>query len=97
MAVAVYSLQEVVIIDATASNGTLTLTQESGSAATFSEISSKVFRIVRMAGRADIISFKLSCKADGPEIYRIFEVAPVGLLAELVLTDTDATDFDNWR
>lgn len=97
MAVAVYDLTEVVIIDATDSNGVLTLSQLSGTTASFSSLSSKVFRIVRPVGHTDILTFKLEAKADGPLIYRVFEVPPIDTMTELVLTDADATNFDNWQ
>ena len=91
----VYSLSDIVEIDATGSNGVLSLVQTEGTTASITEPSTGIFRIARPR-HADILIFNLIASADGPDVSQEIRVYPIKLSQQLVFLGGTVGDLDNW-
>lgn len=87
---------KIVEVDTTGSNGTMALTQLSGTTCTITGPTSHVFRIA-VPDHADVLRFRLTATADGAPITQDFTVAPDNLTNELVLpVGGTATVLSDW-
>lgn len=86
----------IVEVDTTGSNGTMTLTQQSGTTCTITGPSSSIFRIT-VPDHPDVLRFRLTATADGAPITQDFTIAPDNLTNELVLpVGGTATVLSDW-
>lgn len=85
----------VVEVDTAGSNGTIAITQLSGTTATITGPTSEVFRI-ELPAHTDVLRFEIEATGDGAPITETFDVAPTSLTTELIFQGGDPTDLANW-
>lgn len=85
----------VVEVDTAGSNGTIAITQLSGTTATITGPTSEVFRI-ELPAHTDVLRFEIEATGDGAPITETFDVAPTSLTTELIFQGGDPTDLADW-
>lgn len=89
--------QNILELTTTGSNGTITLTQTSGTTATITGPVGEVWRIIRPAVHHDLLKFDLTATSDGSSVTSQLVIPPNNLSNDLVYLGGGASTLSNWK
>lgn len=89
--------QNILELTTTGSNGTITLTQTSGTTATITGPVGNVWRIIRPSQHTDLLKFDLTATSDGTSVTSQLVIPPNNLSNDLVYLGGGAGTLSNWK